>query len=319
MSGRATGHTEDRGPLNPVSFGVFVVPRATDVGLLRENVHAAEGYGFDYVSIQDHPYNPAFLDTFALIGSLVAETARIGFMTNVANLPLRPPAVLAKTAASLDLLSGGRFELGLGAGGSGAQITAVGGAALTPGQASRAIEEAIGMLRTLWKAGDTADFTGEHYFLAAAPTGPAPAHRVGILLGAKGPRLLDLLGRTADGWIAPVTTPFESKPAAQDRIDAAAAVAGRRPTDIRRVVQLVGTVTDRRGSTARPRGGPGTRPVRATPEDWAAIVAGFVNEERFDTVNFIPEAENEEQIRRFATEVVPAVRAALADRRTAGE
>jgi alkanesulfonate monooxygenase SsuD/methylene tetrahydromethanopterin reductase-like flavin-dependent oxidoreductase (luciferase family) len=94
--------------------------------------NAAEAAGFDFVSMQDHPYTPDFLDTFAFIGTLIGQTSRIRFLTDVANLPLRPPQMLAKAAASLDLLSGGRFELGLGAGRSWSQIAGLGGPARTP-------------------------------------------------------------------------------------------------------------------------------------------------------------------------------------------
>jgi hypothetical protein len=76
---------------------------------LRENVQTAEAAGFDYVSIQDHPYVPDYLDTFALIGTLVGETDRLRFMTNVANLPLRPAQMLAKASATLDLRGHGGF------------------------------------------------------------------------------------------------------------------------------------------------------------------------------------------------------------------
>jgi alkanesulfonate monooxygenase SsuD/methylene tetrahydromethanopterin reductase-like flavin-dependent oxidoreductase (luciferase family) len=68
------------------------------------------------VGIQDHPYQARFVDTWALIATLLAETRRVTFFTDVTNLPLRPPALMAKAAASLDVISGGRFELGLGAG-----------------------------------------------------------------------------------------------------------------------------------------------------------------------------------------------------------
>jgi len=78
-------------------------------------VRTAEESGLELVGIQDHPYAPAFVDTMALIGVLLGESRQLRLFLNVANLPLRPPAILAKAAASLDLLSGGRFELGLGA------------------------------------------------------------------------------------------------------------------------------------------------------------------------------------------------------------
>jgi alkanesulfonate monooxygenase SsuD/methylene tetrahydromethanopterin reductase-like flavin-dependent oxidoreductase (luciferase family) len=298
--------------VNPVQFGVFISPQHADIQRLREHVLTAEETGFDYVSIQDHPYSPAFLDTFALIGTMLGQTSRLRFVPNVANLPLRPPAMLAKTSATLDLLSGGRFELGLGGGRLWSQIAGLGGPRRTPGEVVTSIDEAITVLRTLWTPGRLATFQGRHYSLTEAATGPAPAHDIGIWLGALGPRMLDLTGRRADGWVAPLATSYETKPAAQDRIDAAARAAGREPADIRRIIQPVGAVTDRVETTERPRSGPGGQPIRTTPDGWARIIAEFVQEERFDTVNLVPEDESVEQLTRFATEVIPAARAAIA-------
>jgi alkanesulfonate monooxygenase SsuD/methylene tetrahydromethanopterin reductase-like flavin-dependent oxidoreductase (luciferase family) len=296
--------------MNPVLFGVFITPQHTDIERLREHVQTAEAGGFDYVSIQDHPYSPAFLDAFALIGTLIGQTSRLRFMPNVANLPLRPPAMLAKTSAALDLLSGGRFELGLGGGRLWPQITGLGGPSRSPGEVVASVDEAITVLRALWTPGRATTFQGRHYSLSDAQNGPAPAHDIGIWLGAAGPRMLNLLGRKADGWIAPLSTGYDTKPAAQDRIDAAAQAAGRKPTDIRRVLQPVGAVTDRAHTTERPRVGPGSQPIRTTPDGWARIIADFVDQERFDTINFVPETESVEQISRFAAEVIPAARAA---------
>jgi alkanesulfonate monooxygenase SsuD/methylene tetrahydromethanopterin reductase-like flavin-dependent oxidoreductase (luciferase family) len=93
------------------------VPYADSIDRIREVVRVADEEGLRLVGIQDHPYQRRFLDTFALVATLLAETRRASLFTDVANLPLRPPAVMAKAAASLDVLSGGRFELGLGAGG----------------------------------------------------------------------------------------------------------------------------------------------------------------------------------------------------------
>jgi alkanesulfonate monooxygenase SsuD/methylene tetrahydromethanopterin reductase-like flavin-dependent oxidoreductase (luciferase family) len=295
--------------MSKLQFGVFLDPRAGDIGRLRDHVREAEAAGFDYLSIQDHPYVPDFLDTFALIGTLIGETSRLRFMPNVANLPLRPAQMLAKTSASLDLLSGGRFELGLGAGRAWDQIAGLGGPRRTPREAVAAVGEAIDVLRAMWLPGRMVSLPGEHYPLAAQ-TGPAPAHRIGIWLGSIGPRMLDLLGRKADGWIAPLATGYEAKPAAQHRIDAAARAAGRDPASIRRVIQLVGTVTDAPYTTSRPRSGPGSQPIRATPDIWAKIISEFVTEERFDTVNLLPEQATTGQLRRFAAEVIPLARAA---------
>lgn len=294
--------------MNPLQFGVFLSPPAADFGGLRDKVLAAEAAGFDYVSIQDHPYVPGHLDCLAVIGVLIGTTSRVRFMTNVVNLPLRPPVMLAKAAASLDLMSGGRFELGLGGGARWQEIAALGEPVRTPGQVYDTVDEAMSVVRTVWAADRDVTFEGRHYRTSGSVGGPVPERRIGVWLGVAGPRMLTLLGRRADGWIAPIRTPFETKLPAQDRIDAAARAAGRQPGDVRRVIQLVGTVTDQRAMRTRPRNGPGTQPIRATPDDWATILTEFAVAERFDTISFLPETENVEQIQRFAAEVIPATR-----------
>ena len=131
-------------------FGSFVTPTHADPqGPVRLAV-ASEAAGLDLVTFQDHPYQPAFLDTWSLMAFAAARTERIRLAGDVLNLPLRPPAVLARAVASLDLLSGGRVELGLGAGAFWGAIEAMGGRRLTPGQAVTALSEAIDVIRGVW-------------------------------------------------------------------------------------------------------------------------------------------------------------------------
>ena len=122
---------------------------------------------------------------------------------NVLNLPLRDPALVARAVASLDVLSGGRAELGLGAGAFWDGIEAMGGRRLGPGQSVDALEEAIDLIRSLWDVGQpgAARFDGSYYRLGDAARGPAPLHDVGIWVGAYKPRMLHLTGRKADGWL----------------------------------------------------------------------------------------------------------------------
>lgn len=294
--------------MNELQFGVFLNPSRDRAAAIVENTLAAEAAGFDYVSIQDHPYAGQLLDPLALIGVLIGATERIRFMTNVANLPLRPPATLAKSAAALDVLSGGRFELGLGGGRAWDAIAAMGGPTWTPPQVVRAVDEAITIAHYFWYGESDRLSELELFSLGPVAPGPAPAHRIGIWLGAAGPRMLNLLGRRADGWIAPVATGFETKPEAQDRIDRGAREAGREPSDVRRVIQLVGAVTDRAETLKRPLRGPGGQPIVATPEIWAMIIAELVAQERFDTVNFVPRFETTEQIAAFGASVIPLAR-----------
>ena len=109
------------------SFGSFLTPSAEQPERVLELARLTEQVGLDLVSVQDHPYQARFLDTWTLLSVIAASTSRITVTPNVANLPLRPPAVLARSVATLDLLSSGRVELGLGAGGFFEAIAAVGG------------------------------------------------------------------------------------------------------------------------------------------------------------------------------------------------
>src|SRR6185369_1540264 len=134
----------------PIEFGFFLVPNADEYPQLIEQAELADRLGLDYIGVQDHPYQQRYLDTFTLLPVLAARTSRIGLFPDVANLPLRQPAVLAKAAASLDLMSGGRFELGLGAGAFWDAIWALGGPRRAPGEAVEALQDAIEVIRLMW-------------------------------------------------------------------------------------------------------------------------------------------------------------------------
>ena len=114
--------------------GVFIVPGGEDPAATVEQIVAADRAGLDLVGVQDHPYQRRFLDTWTLLSYAAARTERVTLLPDVLNLPLRQPAVLAKSAASLDVLSGGRVELGLGAGAFWDGVAAMGGPRRTPGE-----------------------------------------------------------------------------------------------------------------------------------------------------------------------------------------
>lgn len=291
-------------------FGVSLIPDL-DVPAVRARAMAAEEGGLDLVGVQDHPYVPAYLDTFVVLGELLAATRKISVFPDVANLPLRPPAVLAKTAAALDVVSGGRFELALGAGGYWDAITRMGVPRRTPREANTALREAITIMRALWAA-DAApvEVTGEHYSLAGVPAGPPPAHPIEIWTGAQGPKALALTGEIADGWAAPIAAylPYEKWGEAHRLIDEAAVAAGRDPASVRRIAQVVGTITTAKG---RPRLDEGAAPVRGTAAEWAAVLARLGTEQPFTSFVFWPERETTGQITAFAREVVPETRRLL--------
>ncbi|MGH3507538.1 MAG: LLM class flavin-dependent oxidoreductase, partial [Nocardioidaceae bacterium] len=185
-----------------LAFGSFLTPDAADPHAVVELGRVTELAGLDLVTIQDHPYQARHVDTWTLLAFIAASTTRVSVAPNVANLPLRPPFVLARSVATLDVLSSGRVELGLGAGAFWDAIVAAGGMRRSPGQAVEALSEAIDVIRAAWlPGGETVRHEGKHYRVKGVRAGPSPAHDVEIWLGAYRPRMLRLTGRKADGWL----------------------------------------------------------------------------------------------------------------------
>jgi alkanesulfonate monooxygenase SsuD/methylene tetrahydromethanopterin reductase-like flavin-dependent oxidoreductase (luciferase family) len=224
-------------------FGVFIVPDGEDPDRTVEQVVEAERAGLAYVGVQDHPYQRRYLDTWTLLSYVAARTERIKLVPDVMNLPLRLPTMLAKSVASLDVLSGGRVELGIGAGAFWDAVAAMGGPKRTPGESVIALEEAMQIIRAFFEGEQpSVRFKGEHYTVSGAKPGPAPAHRIGLWVGAYQPRMLRLTGRRGDGWLPSVgDAPYlslEDIGPRQQTIDEAARKAGRDPGDIVRAVNV---------------------------------------------------------------------------------
>lgn len=222
-------------------FGSFLTPTAAAPHRPVDLTVLSEELGYDLATFQDHPYQPAFLDTWTLMSYAAARTERIHLSGNVLNLPLRQPAVLAKSVASLDLLTGGRVALGLGAGGFWDAIEAYGGGRLTPGESVDALAEGIEVIRGIWDTSDRSVLAtgGTHHSVRGAKRGPAPAHEVPIWLGALKPRMLRLVGRAADGWLPslPYLEPGDLQ-RGMTTIDDAARAAGRDPGEITRLLNV---------------------------------------------------------------------------------
>jgi alkanesulfonate monooxygenase SsuD/methylene tetrahydromethanopterin reductase-like flavin-dependent oxidoreductase (luciferase family) len=284
-----------------LEFGYFLIPTSADAELSRELARRADELGLDLIGIQDHPYQWRYLETWTLIGDLLARTERIRLFSDVANLPLRNPAVIAKQAASLDVLSGGRFELGLGAGAFWEAIGAMGGPVRSTREALESLEEAIRIIRAFWSGERTISFEGKHYSVKGLHPGPAPAHPIGIWLGVGRPRSLGLTGRLADGWVPSLSwaTP-DLVPAFMRRIDDGAVEAGREPAEIRRVYNVSGRIVD----------GPVSGLLDGPPDHWVETLGGFARDLGFDTFILWTSDDPLEQLGRFMQEVVPALRAA---------
>ena len=289
-----------------LEFGASVVPLADPPDWALRVAVAADREGLDLVGIQDHPYQRRFLDTWTLISTLVPLTERIRFFPDVACLPLRPPAVLAKAAASLDVISGGRVEMGLGAGAFWDAIVAMGGPRRTPAEAVRSVEEAIQVMRLVWSEERSVRFDGEIYTLKGLKPGPHPVHEIGIWVGAGGPRMLALIGRLADGWIPSMgwATPGRL-PEMHKRIDEAASKADREPREIKRLYNISGRI-----------GQPGEGSLSGPVSKWVEELTRFALDLGLDTFIYWPSEDQVRQVELFAHEVAPAVRDAVAAERS---
>jgi alkanesulfonate monooxygenase SsuD/methylene tetrahydromethanopterin reductase-like flavin-dependent oxidoreductase (luciferase family) len=279
-----------------LAFGTFTTPlneRPEDVVALAQ---LAERAGLDLVTFQDHPYQPRFLDTWTLLTWVAAQTERVRLAGDVLNLPLRQPAVLARAAASLDLLSGGRFELGLGAGAFWEAIEAMGGPNRSRGGAVAALSEAIDVIRAIWDASEPGGVRvdGEHYRVWGAKRGPEPAHDISIWLGAYKPRMLRLIGEKADGWLPSLSYLKDGDLARGNRvIDEAATEAGRDLRKIRRLLNIA--------------------PDVATVEQLTPLAL------EHGVSTFILSADDPRAIERWGREVAPALREAVdRERQAAG-
>jgi probable F420-dependent oxidoreductase len=183
------------------------------------------------------PVYHSVLDPVAVLGYAAAVTERIRLGVAVLNMPYTSPAIVAKQAASLDVLSRGRLDLGLGIGWLPEEFALTG--ATMAGRGARTAEY-LDVLHRLW-AGSVAEFHGEHYTIPAGWAAPVPVQHPGppVLLGGLVPRALQRVGQLADGWVtssrADLTRIAESVAIVQE----AAELAGRDPAQIRIVCRGV--------------------------------------------------------------------------------
>jgi len=288
-------------------FGTFITPTASPVTQAVDLAVLSDRVGLDLVTFQDHPYLPTFHDTWTLLSFVASRTERVRVAGNVHNLPLRPPAVLARAAASLDLLSGGRFELGIGAGGYWDAIEGMGGRRLAPGQAVDALAEAIEIIRGLWAADERGGVRvrGTYYQVNGAKRGPAPAHDIQVWIGGYKPRMLRLIGRMGDGWLPTLSYlphGISDLPTMNRHIDEGAIAAGRDPSAVRRMLNIAGQFA----ST-------GSGLLVGPPRQWAEQLADLTL--AHGVTGFILMGDDPTAIEVFASEVAPATRELVAAER----
>ena len=184
-----------------------------DPGWIREYCQSVEGLGFSHIVAYDHvlgiqadpgsgwvgPYTAEdpFMEPFVLFSFMAAITNQLGFCTGVLVLPQRQTALVAKQAACLDLLSGGRFRLGVGVGWNRDEFT---GLDATFHDRGDRVEEQIELLRRLWNE-PAIDFSGQWHSLPSAGINPLPDRSIPIWIGGGADRVLRRIARMGDGWL----------------------------------------------------------------------------------------------------------------------
>ena len=244
--------------------------------------------GLDLVSVQDHPYQARFVDTWTLLSVLGARTSTITLAPNVASLPLRPPVVLAKAAATLDLVTGGRVELGLGAGWYEQEHRAYAIPFPSVGERFDRLEEQLAVITGLWSApvGETFSRAGAHFPVDASPGLPKPVQEGGvpIIVGGGGPkRTPELAARFATEFNLAFMSPqrFVEQ---RSRVEAACTVIDRDPASLAYSVAAVVCLGSDEAEYARRAGAIGREPdelrrhgVAGTPDEVLTALQGWAD------------------------------------------
>ncbi|MDP6302677.1 MAG: LLM class F420-dependent oxidoreductase [SAR202 cluster bacterium] len=211
---------------------------------IRDYAQAAEGMGFEHIIVYDHVvganaasrpgwsgaynHNNPFHEPFVFFGYLAGVTETIGLVTAVIILPQRQTALVAKQAAEVDVLSGGRLRLGIGTGWNQVEYEALGENFHNRGRRS---EEQIKLMRQLW-TNELVTFDGRWHKVTDAGINPLPVQRpIPVWLGGSADQVIKRVATIADGWF-PAMRPDDRVRAALDRIRSLATEAGRDPADI---------------------------------------------------------------------------------------
>lgn len=255
--------------MTDIAFGIYVPQLALSYEEMLERAFVCERFGFRTMWLFDHLYGPGLPDVpshegWILATALLARTTRlrVGHLVNCNNF--RHPALLAKMASSLDVISAGRVELGVGSGSYEQEHREAGLPWGSVRERSERLAEALEIITRMFSASRTT-FEGRHYAVRDLPNVPAPAQqpRPPIHIGGAGPKFtLPLVARYADVWNVPTY--------ALDRLDELTAAVdteceriGRDPSTIRRSVEAVLAMAPASGvgeavATARRRfGAPG--------------------------------------------------------------
>ena len=262
-----------------IGFGLPVAGAWAHPETLAQFARRADDLGYDslwafqrlLVPADDEPA-PVYrsvLDPLVSLGFAAARTSRIRLGVSIVNMPFVSPALLAKQAATVDVLSGGRLDLGLGVGWSPVEFTASGA---DPARRGARAEEYLAALHTLW-ADEISEFHGEFYEIPPSRMAPKPVQQPGppVLLGGVVPAALRRAGRLAAGWLSSSRADLAAIAEQAAIVRQAAEEAGRDPASVRvvcrGVVKAGALVGDTADSAAAGHGwqAPTTRSARIRP------------------------------------------------------
>jgi hypothetical protein len=295
-----------------VLFGLGLETGVDQVSELLGHARLADDAGLDLVSLSDHPYFAERIDAYAALGFVLGATSHITAAPIMTNLVSRPAPILARTVTGLSTVSGGRFVLGLGAGGLDEEMVALGVPRLSPAARVRALEEAILVVRALSGGGEPVTFAGERYQVSGLA--PAVTPTPPIWIGALGPKTLAVTGRHADGWIPGHLADWRSRVVAESRpiVDEAAASIGRDPAEIDTIYNVSGRLI--RESLPETRDDEG-RWIGGSVVQWVEELTSAVLEHGAAAfIYLVPPGDiiSDTTLNLWAHEVVPAVREAIA-------
>jgi alkanesulfonate monooxygenase SsuD/methylene tetrahydromethanopterin reductase-like flavin-dependent oxidoreductase (luciferase family) len=271
---------------------------------------AAETAGFTSVSFADRPFDPV-MDGWTLATAVAARTERIRLFHTTLNIPYRLPQVIAKEAATLDLISGGRLDLCLGAGGEGNRpaYDSFGLPMPGPGERLQDLRDAIAIIRGLW-SNERFTYEGRVFRVRDANGEPKPAQGlVPIWVGALLPRSLRLTGQLADGFIKNRGWgSIEEVGELNRRVSNAASKAGRDPASIKRILNGAGFVARdaAEAEEVRSRLGAAAGGLIGTPEQILETIKTY---QEAGVTMFLVRFQGPralEQIKAFGSQVIPA-------------
>lgn len=312
----------------PIEFGIQTGPQHTAFDEVLAIWRTAEAAGFDHAWTFDHfipifsdPEGPC-LEGWTTLTALMAQVPRLRAGTLVTGNSYRNPALLANIAATLDVITGGRVEMGIGAGWWEMEYRAYGYEYPHVAERIRALEESVQVLKQLWTERRT-NFAGRYYTISDALCEPKPVQKphIPIWVGGAGPQLtLRVVARHANGWNT-FLAPREDYDLLVAALERHCDNAGRDPATIRRSLagQLVISSTaseaqkkleriaqQRRMTVEQAR----SRAFIGTPDDIANQLAGLA-ERGVDHIIFSLRAPYpHDDLRLFASDVIPRVRAA---------